>query len=118
MANFATRLRQALDMNNMSPAELSRRTKISEGGISQYLSGKVLAKQDKIYAISQVLNVSPEWLMAFDDTDDVRLLSEEVRIVFNSLSTDRQKQALEYLHYLVAQQDKEANTEESLSSLG
>lgn len=42
MANFATRLRQALDMNNMSPAELSRRTKISEGGISQYLSGKVL----------------------------------------------------------------------------
>lgn len=118
MASFASRLRQALDMNNMTPAELSRKTGISEGGISQYLSGKVLAKQDKIYTISQVLDVSPNWLMAFDDTDDVRLLSEEVRIVFNSLSSDRQKQALEYLHYLVSQQDKEANDEESPASLG
>lgn len=108
MASFASRLREALDMNHMSAAELSRRTGISEGSISQYLKGTILAKQDKVYAISQVLDVSPNWLMAFDDPD-VSLLSEEIRILFNSLSTERQNQALEYLHFL-AQQDTEANS--------
>lgn len=115
MATFATRLREALDINDMTAAELSRRTGISEGSISQYLKGTVLAKQDKVYAISKTLSVSPEWLMAFDDPSP-ELLAEEVRIVFNSLSPDRQEQALQYLHFLVAQQDKEATSEESPAS--
>lgn len=108
MATFATRLQEALDMNHMTAAELSRRTGISRGSISQYLKGQIYAKQDKVYAISQVLNVSPGWLMAFDDPDP-RLLAEEVRVIFNSLSTEKQNQALAYLHFL-AQQDTEANS--------
>ena len=112
MATFASRLREALNMNHMTAAELSRRTKISEGQISQYLKGDYLAKQDKVYAISQVLGVSPNWLMAFDEPNP-QMLAEEVRIVFNSLSSDRQDQALEYLHFLLSQQDKEASDEES-----
>lgn len=112
MATFASRLREALNMNHMTAAELHRRTGISEGQISQYLKGDYLAKQDKIYAISQVLGVSPNWLMAFDDPSP-EMLAEEVKIVFNSLSTERQNQALEYLHFLLTQQDKEASSEES-----
>lgn len=112
MATFASRLREALDMNHMTAAELHRRTGISEGQISQYLKGDYLAKQDKVYAISQVLGVSPNWLMAFDDPSP-EMLAEEVKIVFNSLSTERQNQALEYLHFLLTQQDKEASSEES-----
>lgn len=110
MATFSTRLRDALDMNGMSAAELSRRTGVSEGSISQYLRGAVLAKQDKIYAISQVLNVTPTWLMAFDDPEDARILTEEVRVLFNSLSTDRQREALQYLHFL-AQLDSPSTDE-------
>lgn len=113
MATFATRLRTALDMNKMTAAELSRKTGISEGSLSQYLKGTVLAKQDKVYAISQVLNVSPNWLMAFDDPDDSRILTEEVRVLFNSLPTDRQKEALAYLHFL-AQLDNDTRGEEVL----
>lgn len=113
MATFATRLKTALEMNEMTAAELSRRTGISEGSLSQYLKGTVLAKQDKVYAISQVLNVSPTWLMAFDDPEDSRILSEEVRVLFNSLSTERQKEALQYLHFLVQREtdtiDKESH---------
>ena len=112
MASFATRLKEALDFNNMTAAELSRRTGISKGAISQYLKGTIYAKQDKIYAISQVLNVSPGWLMAFDDPDS-RLLAEEIKVAFNSLSSERQNLALEYLHFLLAQQEKEASAEES-----
>lgn len=116
MATFASRLREALDMNDMTAAELHRRTGISEGMISQYLKGEYKAKQDKVYAISQALNVSPEWLMAFDDPSP-ELLAEEVRIVFNSLNSEHQNQALQYLHFLLTQQDKEAKPEESHESL-
>lgn len=111
MATFATRLKTALGMNEMTAAELSRRTGISEGSLSQYLKGTVLAKQDKVYAISQVLNVSPTWLMAFDDPEDSRILSEEVRVLFNSLSTERQKEALQYLHFLVQRETDTTDTE-------
>ena len=113
MATFASRLKEALAINQMTAAELSRRTGISEGSISQYLKGDYLAKQDKVYAISQVLNVSPNWLMAFDDPDDSRILLEDVRVIFNSLSTTRQKEALAYLH-LLARLESEAKDEESL----
>lgn len=112
MATFASRLKESLDMNHMTAAELSRKTGISKGAISQYLTGTIRAKQDKIYAISKALNVSPEWLMAFDDPSP-EMLSEEIRIIFNSLSTERQNQALDYLHYLLTQQDKEATSEGS-----
>ena len=113
MASFATRLQQALDMNHMTAAELSRKTGISTGSLSQYLNGSIQAKQDKIYAISQALNVTPAWLMAFDEPDP-RLLSEEVRIVFNSLTPEHQDQALQYLLFLLTQQDKDTNSEEFL----
>lgn len=116
MATFASRLREALDMNHMTAAELSRKTGISEGMISQYLKGDYKAKQDKVYAISQALSVSPAWLMAFDEPSP-ELLAEEVKVVFNSLSTERQNQALQYLHFLLTQQDTEAISEESPESL-
>lgn len=111
MATFASRLQTALDLNNMTAAELSRRTGISKGSISQYLDGTITAKQDKVYAISQVLNVTPAWLMAFDEPD-ARLLSEEVRVLFNSLSADRQREALQYLHFL-SQLDSDTTKEEA-----
>ena len=110
MATFADRLQNALDFNNMTAAELSRRTGISKASISQYLDGTVHAKQDKIYAISQVLNVSPTWLMAFDEPDS-RLLSEEVRVLFNSLPTDRQEEALAYLRFLTQLESATTNEE-------
>lgn len=110
MATFATRLQEALDMNHMTAAELSRKTGISRGAISQYLSGTISAKADKVKAISQVLNVSPVWLMAFDVPTQEEL-DEEVKAVFNSLPTHLQLQAISYLHFL-AGLDKPTNSEE------
>lgn len=114
MATLAQRLQTALDINNMTAAELSRKTGISKGSISQYLKGTIVPKQDKIYAFSQALNVTPAWLMAFDDPEP-RLVSEEVRVLFNRLSSDRQHQALEYLHYLASldTQEKEDTVPDS-----
>lgn len=50
----------------MTQAELSSRSKISKSSISHYLKGDWEGKQDAVYSIAQVLNVSEAWLMGYD----------------------------------------------------
>ena len=50
----------------MTQAELSSRSKISKSSISHYLKGDWAGKQDAVYSIAQVLNVSEAWLMGYD----------------------------------------------------
>lgn len=61
------RLREALYARNMLPIELSRLSGIGKSAISQYLSGKVTPKQDKIYKLAQSLKVNESWLMGYDE---------------------------------------------------
>jgi len=61
------RLREALTTRNMLPIELSRLSGIGKSAISQYLSGKVTPKQDKIYKLAQALKVNESWLMGYDE---------------------------------------------------
>lgn len=62
----AKRIRKALDMRNMKQSELCRKTKIATSAMSEYLRGLYEPKQDKIYLMSEALNVDPVWLMGFD----------------------------------------------------
>ena len=64
--SFANRLRQALSVRNMTQSELCKRTNIASSMMSEYLKGKYEPKQDKVYLLSQALNVDPAWLMGFD----------------------------------------------------
>ena len=77
----AKRLRKALDVRNMKQAELCRRTNIATSAMSEYLNGLYEPKQDKIYIMSQALNVDPVWLMGFDvpmENEDKKISSDEL----------------------------------------
>lgn len=63
---FANRLHIVLSKKNMKPVELSRKTGISRGSISNYLMGKFEPKEETISIIANILEVSPSWLMGFD----------------------------------------------------
>ena len=65
-SNFAARLSQALDARNMKAADLSKKTKVSEGTISCYINGKYEAKQNRVRTFAEALNVNPAWLMGYD----------------------------------------------------
>ena len=41
-------------------------TKLGSNALSQYFTGKVLPKQDKLFILGNALNVSEAWLMGFD----------------------------------------------------
>ena len=89
----AKRIRKALSIRNMTQSELCRRTKIATSAMSEYLRGLYDPKQDKIYIMSQALNVDPVWLMGFD----VPMEKEDKKIspVEEGSLTEGEKQVLE-----------------------
>ena len=65
-STFAERLKEALKYNGISAAELCRLTGTPESVMSQYKSGKYVAKQKRLDAYANILNVSIPWLMGED----------------------------------------------------
>lgn len=64
--NTALRLKRALGLRNMKQIELVEKTQIGKSAISQYIAGKVVPKQDKLYLLAKALNVNEAWLMGHD----------------------------------------------------
>ena len=60
------RLAEALVIRNMKQADLCKLAKVPKSSLSLYLSGAYEPKQDRIYAMAKVLNVSEAWLMGYD----------------------------------------------------
>lgn len=72
--NTATRLKELMEERNLRQVDILKLVepyckqfglKMNKSDISQYCSGKVEPHQDKLYALSLALNVSPAWLMGF-----------------------------------------------------
>lgn len=73
----SARIAKALSIRGMRQADLCEKTNIPKSAISQYISGAFEPKQDRVFLISQALNVDPAWLMGFnvpmekaDESDD------------------------------------------------
>ena len=60
------RLEKALSIRNMKQSELCKRAGVPKSSLSLYLRGAYEPKQDRIYKIATILNVSEYWLMGYD----------------------------------------------------
>ena len=80
MTEFKDRLNEALDMRNMTAAELSRLSGVNEGAISQYRKGSYKANQQSLEKIAKALNVSIPWLMGADVKSDVITIPNHANI--------------------------------------
>lgn len=65
-SNFSERLNKALELKQITKAELSRATGISKSSLTRYSKGDWEGKQDAVFAISRALNISEAWLMGYD----------------------------------------------------
>ena len=71
---FEKRLDYALKLRNKRPAELSRSTGLSKPLISQYLSGKIIPKSDKLKILADALQVNEDFLLGIsNDIDGVNI---------------------------------------------
>lgn len=66
ISTCAERIAMALSTRGMRAAELSAIAKIPKSSLSLYIKGAYEPKQDKIYAMAKVLNVSEAWLLGYD----------------------------------------------------
>lgn len=80
MTEFKDRLNEALDMRNMTAAELSRLSGVNEGAISQYRKGSYKANQQSLEKIAKALTVSIPWLMGADVKSDVITIPNHANI--------------------------------------
>lgn len=60
------RIEKALLIRKMKQAELCKLANVPKSSLSLYLRGAYEPKQDKIYKMAMVLNVSEIWLMGYD----------------------------------------------------
>ncbi len=80
---------------------------VSKATVQRWESGEIAnIRRDKIAALANTLNTTPSYLMGWDDkisnlSDEE--LDEQIFKVFNRLSSDKQKQALDYLTFLASQ---------------
>ena len=60
------RLAKAIKYRSMKQADLCKLAKVPKSSLSLYLSGAYEPKQDRLYDMARVLNVSEAWLMGYD----------------------------------------------------
>lgn len=65
-ATFAQRLREGLNVREMTQAELAKRSGISKSSISRYIKGDWEGKQSAVYELAKALGVTEAWLMGYD----------------------------------------------------
>lgn len=74
------RIEKALTMRNMKQSELCKLADVPKSSLSLYLKGAYEPKQDKIFRMANVLNVSESWLMGYDVPMDNEELTSTAQI--------------------------------------
>lgn len=97
-SSFRSRIIQCMAEKHMNQAELARTARIRPSSLSDYLTGKYLPKQDKIARIAAALEVSPSWLMGYEETDPAwfpaTVAERELLLHFRSLTKEQQQSVL------------------------
>ena len=123
---FIERLNSILQKRNLSQADLSKMTGIRSSSNSDWLNGKYEPKQDKISIIAEALNVSPVWLIGYDDTSsnqsegyyvdpetaeyaEMLRTRPEMRMLFSAsrgISKEEMQEAVNYIEFIKSRNKK------------
>ncbi|CCF28068.1 Putative phage repressor [Leuconostoc citreum LBAE E16] len=106
MESFNSRLKIAMEYKNIKPADLSKITGIGKSSISQWLSGKYSAKQDKIFIVAKALNVNPSWLIGADVPMNDESTIDRIYNLSIKLNKERQQNVLNYTEQQYNEQNK------------
>ena len=102
-------LRQADILEMIEPFCKRYNVKIPRNALSQYVTGKVLPKQDKLSILSMAFNVSEAWLMGYDVPEHIETPSQseendagrlELVKLFAALNDENRKRILDLMQAL------------------
>ena len=101
-------LRQVDILDAVMPYSEKYGIKFTKNALSQYVSGKVEPKQDKLFILGLALDVDEAWLMGFDVpmerkkpvTENSNGLSEKQKILYNLINQLPDDQSEAWIHLL------------------
>lgn len=92
------RIKQAMELRNMTQADIVEKTNIKKSALSQYINGKISPRQNAIDELSKVLNVSEPWLMGYDVPMKRTSTKETQKLKMNEITlTSEQEAELQYI---------------------
>lgn len=92
------RIKQAMELRNMTQADIVEKTNIKKSALSQYINGKISPRQNAIDELSKVLNVSEPWLMGYDVPMKRTSMKETQKLKMNEITlTSEQEAELQYI---------------------
>lgn len=109
VATFASRLKEAMELRDVTAADISRNVKVSTAAISRYLKGAYKPKQDRIYSLAKFLRVSPTWLMGFDVDMESKVPHNKKLYVNTAYEKNDYKEALEFIKYSIEKELQETD---------
>ena len=99
MSVFSERLEKLLTKNDITAAELSRRTGIPESAISNYRAGKYEAKQRRLEQLARALNTTPAYLMGWVDSPEIPPINYDVDIEVSGTPSPRAQEDIDFIKY-------------------
>ena len=102
----AKRLKEAMAEKHLSQQQLANASGVSKYCISYYVNGRHSPDNIQAYKLSKVLEVSPEWLMGLDKSQNYIVVeNSDLQKEISSMTDDQAKRLLKY-----AQKLKKGNT--------
>lgn len=112
----ADRLNEILDERKMKQVDILNlcqpicekyNIKLNKNDLSQYISGKVVPKQDKLSVLAFALNVNEVWLMGYDVPKEKNGLSHDHidKIRELKLTQEELKQVYEYALFIKSKRE-------------
>ena len=125
---FINRLKSIMKERKITQTELAKRTGIRQSSISDWLNDRYEPKQDKVYIIAKSLNVSPAWLLGYDENIPINEQSTnyyldaetaeyaemlrtrpEMRMLFSAsrgISKEEMEEAVNYIEFIRSRNKK------------
>lgn len=95
------RLREALNDSGLTQVELARKANLTKDKVNKYLKGVCKPGNVPMFNMSQVLNVSPLWLMGYDvpkrEDNEMRQIKNEIMEKLNNLEVEKLKKVKRFI---------------------
>jgi len=117
------RIRQLMDMYNLTLSDLAKRTGLAKSTLSYYINGKSIPRQEQISQIADAFNINPAWLMGYDvklpykmEQDNFVITPEEMQMVVEyRLADENTKESISrLLAYWKMTYGKEATNDDKI----
>lgn len=111
------RIARALEARSMKQSDLCKYAKVPKSSLSLYLSEAYEPKQNRVYEMARVLNVSEAWLLGYDvpmERQEIETSSEELQLsegeemllsLFRQVPEESQKMVLQMIRAAVGNQE-------------